>query len=148
MAQHLQHDFGVFGVEVSSRLVCKHDRGPIDQRPCQSNSLLLAAGEFRWPMRQSLTQAKKTNNLVKVRGVAGAVLSRYVNCDLDIRARIEGWQQIEFLKYEPNLGFAKVLKSARIRVADRMLSGCSPVGRWRCLRDGASNGAFRPTLAY
>src|SRR5947207_13694741 len=108
MAQHLQHDFGVFGVEVSSRLVCKHDRGPIDQRPCQSNSLLLAAGEFRWPMRQPLTQAKKTNNLVKVRGVAGAVLSRYVNRDFNIRSCVERWQQIEFLKYEPNLCFAKL----------------------------------------
>src|SRR5258708_37760995 len=108
MAQHLQHDFGVFGVEVSSRFVGQHDRGPVNQRPCQSNSLLLAPGEFRRPMRQSLTQAKKTNNLVKVRGVAGAVLSRYVNRDFNVRSRVESWQQIEFLKYEPNLCFAKL----------------------------------------
>src|SRR6266700_4114273 len=131
MAEHLQHDFGVFGFEVSSRLVCKHARGPVAQRPCQSDSLLLAAGEFRWPMRQPLTQAKKANNLVKVPGVAGAVLSRYVNRDFNVRSRVERWQQIEFLKHEPNLCFAKLRTGAvgelrKIRAVNQDLARVRP----------------------
>ena len=47
LPQHLQHDFGILGIQVSGGLVREKNLRLVDDRPGDRHALLLAAGKLR-----------------------------------------------------------------------------------------------------
>ena len=60
------------GVEVAGRLVGEEDRGTVDERPCERNALLLAAGELRGVVAAAFLQADLAEEVGRLRGQRAA----------------------------------------------------------------------------
>ena len=60
LLENVDHDIFIRFVKVSRRLVGKHDFGMIDERPCDTHTLLFAAGKLAWEM---LCSVGKSNAL-------------------------------------------------------------------------------------
>jgi hypothetical protein len=98
--QHLENGVGIFRVEVSGRLVCKHDGGARDERAGNSNALLFSAGEFRGAMVESARDVQQPGEMGEKLLVDRFGAGRDLVSDLDIAARGKRGEQIEFLKDE------------------------------------------------
>src|SRR5438874_8748955 len=57
-------------------------------------------------MVQALLYSQQADNFVEVLLIPPAIFAGDVAGDINVRARIEGRQQIELLEYEPNLALA------------------------------------------
>ena len=58
-------------------------------------------------MRQALVQPQQAHDFVELCGIANAVRAGDVERDINIRLRIQGRQQVEFLEDEPDLALAQ-----------------------------------------
>ena len=65
-AQHLEHCFGVSGVEVTGGLVGEDDRRAGDQRAGDGDALLLTAGELRRPVIEAVLDAEQLGEMLQL----------------------------------------------------------------------------------
>jgi hypothetical protein len=59
LAQEREHLAAALRVEVAGRLVAHQQLWPVDERSCQRDALLLAAGELHRPVTGALGQADR-----------------------------------------------------------------------------------------
>ena len=65
-AQHLEHRFGVLGVEVAGGFVGQDDRRTGDQRAGDRDALLFAAGEFGRPVIEAALDAEQVGEMIQI----------------------------------------------------------------------------------
>ncbi len=114
-----RHDFFAgLRVKVSRGLVCKNNRGGIDERSRDRNTLALAAGEF---VRLVTHAARKIDALERFLGLLNALFRRrsVINQrQFDVVQRGGARQKIECLEHESNFLVADVGKLVVVEFAD------------------------------
>ena len=106
-AKHVQDDFGIFRIEIASRLVREHDGGPINDCPGQRDTLLLAAGKLeRLVMHLVLETQHAEYFAATIRIVCPVPLNAFGEAQISFRR--QGGEEIEALKDETDLAPANV----------------------------------------
>ena len=98
LAQHLQDDFRVFGIEVARGFVSEENFRLIDDRPRDGYALLLTAGKFRGLVMQAACQAEHLRYHVETMGIEPVAMNKLG--DGDIAFGRQGRKQVESLKDE------------------------------------------------
>src|SRR5215472_3796946 len=101
LAKHLEHGFGVFGVEVPRRFIGQKDLWFVDDRACDGNTLLLASREFGWFVLKAARQAEHLGNHVEAVRIETVAVNKLR--DSDIAFCGERRKQVEALKDETDL---------------------------------------------
>src|SRR6266851_6601604 len=106
LAEHLQNDFGIFGVEVPGGFVGKEDFRLVDDGAGDGHALLFAAGELGGLVVQAALEAQHLGNDVETVGVEAIAVNELR--DGDVAFGGQGGQQIEALEDEANLVAAEL----------------------------------------
>lgn len=102
LAQHVENDVGILGIQVPGWFVGEHDGRFVDKRSGQRYALLFSARQLRWTMRQPVCEPQQSDDAIKVGRIAFGIPSdvlRNINVGLGAQSR----QEIEFLKNEADL---------------------------------------------
>ncbi len=82
LAQHLQHDFGIFGVQVAGGLVGEQDFRLVDDGAGNGHALLLAAREFGRLVVQATLQAQHFGHHVESMGIEAIAVNELRDGDV------------------------------------------------------------------
>ena len=105
LLQHAQHELGVRRIQIAGRLIGKQDSGAVDDRACQSNSLLLAPRELARSVRALSLETQKPQQLLAEGAISGVPrISTGVNPlrQLEIFLDAQRRKEIEPLEDEPD----------------------------------------------
>src|SRR5215831_16274783 len=105
LPQHTQDNVGILGIQIAGGLIRQNHRWLIDERTRQCDSLLFSAGEFRRAVPQTIGQSEKVGDAIEERWIVTSI-SRNLSRNENVRPGVQGGQQIELLKHEPDLAFA------------------------------------------
>jgi len=106
LAQHVEDNRGILGIEVAGRLVGENDGGTIDERTRQGDALLLASGELVGAMVETSGDAEQFGNLLQVCGI-GSAEAGDVGSDVDVALSGKRGEKVEFLEDESYFAFAE-----------------------------------------
>ena len=106
--EHLEHDLGIFGVEIAGWLVRQDDRGPVDDSTRQGDSLLFAAGQFERLVMHLVLEFEKFQHLFAILRVAAAVAGVDLFREFQIAFGSERREQIEPLENKSDLAASDV----------------------------------------
>src|SRR6266852_717680 len=121
LAQHLQHDFGIFGIEIAGGLVGEQDFRLVDDSAGNRHSLLLAARKLGGLVVQAPLQAQHFGNHVEAVGIEAIAMDELRDGDVALGG--QSGQQIETLENEanfmpPQLGTRRVTELRQIVAVD------------------------------
>jgi hypothetical protein len=121
-AQELEQIGGGLGIQVAGRLVGEDDRRLVDEGPGDRNALLLAAGELGGPMRETVGDADRRDELVEP--LAVGLAPGQGERKEDVLLRVEDRHQVEALEDEaelvaPHPRQLAVLEAGELRPVDR-----------------------------
>ena len=120
LAEHIKHDLRIFRVEISGRLVGQDYSGIVDDRPCQSDALLFAAGKLQRLVRHFVFELEQPQNLATSFRIA-AIAGMDFFGELQISLSRQGRKQIEPLKDKADLSPADVRPLGRPKLSKDLL---------------------------
>ena len=82
LAQHLQHDFGIFGVQISCGFVSQKDFRLIDDRSRDGHSLLFASGKLGRFMFEPPTLAQKVSHNIEAVRIKSIAVNKLRDSDI------------------------------------------------------------------
>jgi hypothetical protein len=152
LAQHVENDVGILGIQVSGRFVGEHDGRFVDECSGQRYALLFSARQLRWTMWQPVCEPQQSDDAIEVGWIAFRIPSdvlRDINVGLSAQCR----QQVEFLKNESDLslshsGSLSVGEAGKIRAVDLDSALISPrqatqqIEKSRLAASGRANDAY------
>ena len=103
IAEHVQHDLRIFGVEISRRFVRQDNRRSVDDRSGQSDPLLLAARKLKRLMVHFIFKFQKLQDLAPPVGALASITTMDLFGQLEITLGRECRKQIKALKDKSNL---------------------------------------------
>ena len=89
------------GIEIAGRLIGEKNLGTVDERAGQRDALLFPAGKLRRIMIDAFGQANAPEQIQAELARAAIAPKLHRNCD--VLQRRQGWDELEILKYKPDM---------------------------------------------
>src|SRR5689334_23370464 len=102
LLKHVEHERGVFRVEISRRLVSQDDSGPRPYCARKGDALLFAAGQFERFVMQLVLESEQSQDFAASLRIAAAVAVNSLR-QSEISFGGQRWKKIESLKDEADL---------------------------------------------